>query len=44
MNQCIRLANYLKENFKSNPMDEIKKTLVGFISVLGNLRSVINNY
>jgi hypothetical protein len=40
MNQCIRLmAAFLTVSFR-RPIDEVKLTTAGFISLLGNIRSV----
>ena len=40
MNQCIRLINALVDFSSVRPVDEVKKATVGFISVLGNMKSV----
>jgi hypothetical protein len=40
MNQCIRLVEALVTFAKIRPIEEIKLASVGFISTLGNLRSV----
>jgi hypothetical protein len=40
MNQCIRLmAAFLSVSYR-RPVDEVKLTTAGFISLLGNIRSV----
>jgi hypothetical protein len=47
MNQCIRLVEALVTFAKIRPIEEIKLASVGFISTLGNLRSVnkiLNKY
>ena len=40
MNQCIRLINALLSFSSIRPVDEVKMATVGFISVLGNIKSV----
>ena len=40
MNQCIRLMEAFITFSNIRPVDEVKLTLTGFISILGNLRSV----
>jgi hypothetical protein len=40
MNQCIRLCQSLVTLSNSRPVDEVKLTTIGIISILGNLRSV----
>ena len=40
MNQCIRLTQSLVTVSNFRPVDEVKLTSVGIISILGNLRSV----
>jgi len=40
MNQCIRLTQSLVTATNFRPVDEVKLTSVGIISILGNLRSV----
>jgi hypothetical protein len=43
-NQCIRLIQALVGFSQIRPIDEVLKTTVGIISVLGNVRSGISNY
>ena len=40
MNQCIRLTQSLVVFSDSRPIEEIKLSMVGIVSILGNLRSV----
>ena len=40
MNQCIRLVDTFVSLAFSRPVDEVKVASVGFVSILGNLRSV----
>jgi len=40
MNQCIRLMEAFNTFSNSRPIDEVKLASSGFISILGNLRSV----
>jgi uncharacterized membrane protein len=40
VNQCIRLIKSLTTFAKYRPIEEVQLALVGFISILGNLRSV----
>ena len=44
MNQCIRLMVAFVKLSKIRPVKEVKLTTVGFISILGNLRSVNIGY
>jgi len=40
MNQCIRLMEAFISFYNKRPVDEVKLTSIGFISILGNLKSV----
>jgi len=40
MNQCIRLVESLTEFSNTRPVKEVKQTLHGIVSVLGNIRMV----
>ncbi len=40
MNQCIRLVESLRVFSKIRPVKEVKKSTIGLISTLGNMRSV----
>jgi hypothetical protein len=40
MNQCIRLMEAFNTFSNIRPVDEVKLASTGFISILGNLRSV----
>jgi hypothetical protein len=40
MNQCIRLMEAFTTFSNIRPIDEVKLAATGFISILGNLRSV----
>ena len=40
MNQCIRLMNALLSFSYKRPVNEVYKSTIGIISLLGNLRSV----
>jgi hypothetical protein len=40
MNQCIRLSQSLVVFSNSRPVKEVKLSLIGVQSILGNLRSV----
>jgi len=40
MNQCIRLTQTLESFSNSRPVNEVKLTTVGIVSILGNLRMV----
>ena len=40
MNQCIRLMSFLEVFANSRPVDEVKIATIGFVAVLGNIRSV----
>jgi hypothetical protein len=40
MNQCIRLSQSLMMFSNSRPVKEVKLSLIGVQSILGNLRSV----
>ena len=40
MNQCIRLVESLDYFSNIRPVKEIKKSMAGLISTLGNMRSV----
>ncbi len=44
MNQCIRLSQSLVTFSNSRPAKEITLSLVGVQSILGNLRSVNENF
>jgi hypothetical protein len=39
-NQCIRLVKELENFSKVRPVKEVKKSLIGLISTLGNIKSV----
>ena len=41
INQCIRLTQSLVSFTNSRPIDEVKLSIVGIYSILGNLRSVV---
>ena len=40
MNQCIRLMDSFVTLANTRPVEEVKLASAGFISILGNLRSV----
>jgi len=40
MNICIQLIESFEAYAQIRPVDEVKITMVGFISILGNLKAV----